>query len=251
MPFLPLHLVTALFLCSSFYLSLAIPLEGDNGILYRFSPTSGNETDELLAWAEVSYRRDAQCFPFRFSVHSVQLCGWDLRQISRSHIDIYFPHLALATAELDLLPPTLSQSASHHTIAGRTPPFPHAYRAGSASSATRRQERGDPVALPSNETFHAGYHTLDEINDFVLDLADAYPRQVSVIPLGHSGEGREMFALEITAGASASQVSHDLKSQVVLNKKGNSGNAKSPCGFLITNSQHAREIKSLFFRDMN
>jgi hypothetical protein len=176
----------------------------------------------------------------------VQLRGWDLWQISRSHVDIYFPHPALATAELQLLPPTLPQSASHHAIVSRTPPFPYADRAGSASSATRRRERGDPVAPPSNETFHAGYRTLDEINDFVRDLADAYPRQVSIIPLGHSGEGREMFALEITAGASASQVSHDLKSQVVLNKKGNSGDAKPPCGFLITGAQHAREVNFFF-----
>ena len=59
---LPLPLVFALFLYSALYFSLAIPLEGGNGILYRFSPTSSNETDELLAWAEVRYRRGAQPF---------------------------------------------------------------------------------------------------------------------------------------------------------------------------------------------
>jgi hypothetical protein len=68
MPFLSLQLAFALFLYSAFYFSLAIPLDGDKGILYRFSPTSGNETDELLAWAEVSYRRGAQCFFFFLSV---------------------------------------------------------------------------------------------------------------------------------------------------------------------------------------
>jgi hypothetical protein len=33
--------------------SWAIPLESDGGVLYRFSPTSSNETEELLGWAEV------------------------------------------------------------------------------------------------------------------------------------------------------------------------------------------------------
>jgi hypothetical protein len=60
MPFLPLPLAFALFLFSAFYFSLAIPLEDGSGILYRFSPTSSNETDELLAWAEVRYRRGAR-----------------------------------------------------------------------------------------------------------------------------------------------------------------------------------------------
>jgi hypothetical protein len=60
MPFLPLPLAFSLFLCSAFYFSLAVPLEDGNGILYRFSPTSINETDELLAWAEVRYRRGAR-----------------------------------------------------------------------------------------------------------------------------------------------------------------------------------------------
>jgi hypothetical protein len=33
--------------------SWAIPLDDDSGILYRFSPASSNETEELLSWAEV------------------------------------------------------------------------------------------------------------------------------------------------------------------------------------------------------
>ncbi|KAI9465782.1 hypothetical protein BJY52DRAFT_1113377 [Lactarius psammicola] len=164
--------------------------------------------------------------------------------MSRSHVDIYFPHRAVAAAELELLPPTLHQGFSHHAIDNYTPPCAHADCAGHASSApgsARRRVRGDPVAPPSNETFHTRYHPLDEIHDFVRDLADTYPRQVTVVPLGHSGEGREMFALEITAGASSSRGSHDPKSQVVLSKKGKPRGAKPRCGFLITGAQHARE----------
>ena len=149
----------------------------------------------------------------------------------------------MATAELGLLPPTLPESASHHAIGGRTPPCTHADCASSASGAgARRRVRGEPITPPSNETFHASYHPLDEIHDFIRDLADAYPRQVTIVPLGHSGEGREMLALEITAGASASHMSHDPKSQVVLNRKGNSGGAKPPCGFVIIGAQHSREV---------
>lgn len=164
--------------------------------------------------------------------------------MSRSHVDIYFPHPAVAAAELELLPRTLPQSVSHHPIDG------HGSSAPGAAGA-RRRERGDPVAPPSRETFHASYHTLDEIHDFVRDLADTYPQQVTVVPLGHSGEGREMFALEITAGASSSRVSHDPKSQVVLSKKGNPKGAKPPCGFLITGAQHAREVSFIFMIGTN
>jgi hypothetical protein len=66
MAFLQLPLVLGLFLYSAFYFSLAIPSGGDNGVLYRFSPTSSNETDELLAWAEVRYRLSRATF----SIHS-------------------------------------------------------------------------------------------------------------------------------------------------------------------------------------
>lgn len=33
--------------------SWAIPLNDDSGILYRFSPASSRETEQLLSWAEV------------------------------------------------------------------------------------------------------------------------------------------------------------------------------------------------------
>ena len=55
-----------------------------------------------------------------------------------------------------------------------------------------------------------------------------------------------MFALEITAGASSRDGSHDPKSQVVLsNEKGNLRGAQPRCGFLITGAQHAREVSLL------
>ncbi|KAI0300500.1 hypothetical protein B0F90DRAFT_1846663 [Multifurca ochricompacta] len=199
--------------------SRAIPLKPENGILYRFSPTSSNETDELLAWAE--------------------LREWDLWQISPSHVDIYFPHPPVAEAGLDLFPPYLLPTARHQ-IESQTPSCAHAGCIKHASSTIITERRWDLASL-SNATFHSRYHPLGEIHSFVRDLADAYPHQVSVIPLGHSGEGREMFALEITSGASGGLVSHDQNSQVMLGKKGNQNGANPRCGFLITGAQHARE----------
>ncbi|KAI0254492.1 hypothetical protein BJV78DRAFT_1184679 [Lactifluus subvellereus] len=198
----------------------AIPLENDAGILYRFTPASSDETEELLAWAE--------------------LREWDLWQIGHSHVDIYFPRPAVAEVELGLLPSHLPPTASHH-INRSTPSCMLADRVKHASSPIVNEGRRWDVVSPSNATFHSQYHPLDEINSFARDLADAYPHQVSIIPLGHSSEGREMFALEITSGASAAHVSHDQNSQVVLNKKGKQSGAKPHCGFLITGAQHARE----------
>jgi Zinc carboxypeptidase len=177
-----------------------------------------------------------------------QLRVWDLWQISHSHVDIYFPRRTVAEAELSLLPFHLSPTTSHHIDKGTTS-FTHAGTVKHASFPIVSESQHWDVASPSNATFHSQYHPLDEINTFVRDLADAHPQQVSIIPLGHSGEGREMFALEITSGGSAGHVSHDPNSQVVFDKKGKQSNAKARCGFLITGAQHAREVyfSSLIF----
>ncbi|KAH9975486.1 hypothetical protein BGW80DRAFT_1251030 [Lactifluus volemus] len=214
---LSLSLAFTLLYYSSALRSWAIPLESDGGILYRFSPTSSNETEELLAWAELRV--------------------WDLWQISHSHVDIYFPRRTVAEVELSLLPFHLSPTSSHHIDKGTT----SRTHAGTIKHASFSEDQHWDVASPSNATFHSQYHPLDEINTFVRDLANAYPQQVSIIPLGHSGEGREMFALQITSGASAGHVSHDPNSQIVFDKKGKQSNANARCGFLITGAQHARE----------
>lgn len=178
--------------------------------------------------------------------------------MSPSYVDVYFPRRAIAEAELALLPFHHLPSTSHRID-----------NKGTRSSCTtthdpRRAERGSscpPIAAtwparwdvvassPSNATFHARYHPLDEIESFVRELAAAYPQQVAIVPLGHSGEGREMFALEISSaavGASAAGArrrSHDQNSQVVLDGKGKESGAGNPrCGFLITGAQHAREV---------
>ena len=187
----------------------------------------------------------------------LQLREWDLWQMSHSYVDVYFPGRAVAEAELGHLPFQLT-STSHriHTDGGTSSctQDPRAKHTPSCSPMDDATTRWD-VASPSNATFHARYHPLDEIQSFVRDLAAAYPQQVAVVPLGHSGEGREMFALEISsvAGASAGarDGSHDQNSrQVVLDGKDGKGKEERGtgprCGFLVTGAQHAREVSIVY-----
>ena len=236
--------------------SWAIPVDDDSGILYRFSPSSSNETVELLSWAEVRYARKIVSI---YESICLQLREWDLWQMSHSYVDVHFPGRAIAEAELGHLPFELPSTSHRLDTDGRTSSCTQGSRAKHAPSCSPMADaavtRWD-VASPSNATFHARYHPLDEIESFVRDLAAAYPQQVAVVPLGHSGEGREMFALEISsaaAGASAGarDGSHDQNSrQVVLDGmdgKGKEERGAGPrCGFLVTGAQHAREVSFVY-----
>jgi len=258
----PSSIAFTFILYSAFLFSWAVPLNDDNGVLYRFHPISDNEIEELLSWAEV---RLAFVTPGKSSIILIQLHEWDLWQTSRSHVDIYFSHPDVAETELARLPFRLPPGISHRIERGirKTPSRPHAHAPSAPGPdvvAGEARVRWDVVS-PSNATFHEQYHPLGEIESFMRDLAAAYPRQVTVVRLGHSGEGREMIALEITAesssentaGASFSavaplggHVSRDQNTQVVLGNGSKSG-ADTRCGFLITGAQHAREVQSTLF----
>ena len=86
-----------------------------------------------------------------------------------------------------------------------------------------RAERaaGWDLSSLSNTTFHTAYRTIDEIGTFVKDLLNLYPNQVRLVPIGHSAENREMVALEISS---------------------NNTSVKKKSGFVITGTQHAREV---------
>ncbi|KAH8110918.1 hypothetical protein DFH11DRAFT_727843 [Phellopilus nigrolimitatus] len=83
----------------------------------------------------------------------------------------------------------------------------------------------DPWNLSSftNTTFHDAYHPLYEIDEFMEHLAALYPDRVTLFELGHSAQGREMFAMRITSGALPNAEDGPKK------------------GFVITGAQHARE----------
>jgi hypothetical protein len=59
--------------------SWAIPVDDDSGILYRFSPASSNETEELLSWAKVCLPslRQVNIWSLFFTLHSCAngICG--------------------------------------------------------------------------------------------------------------------------------------------------------------------------------
>jgi hypothetical protein len=69
------------------------------------------------------------------------------------------------------------------------------------------------------------------------ELATAHPERVSMVPLGHSSEGRELYALEIAAG----QRSHDHK---FADGRSGAETDALPLGFVVTGAQHAREVRS-------
>ena len=136
----------------------------------------------------------------------LQLCKWDLWQMTHSYLDIYFPHRAIAVAKLGLLPFRLPTGTSHHMDHVKRTPLCSCMHdlctkyMNSCSHITASEARACwDVILPSNPTFHVRYHPLDKIQSFMCDLATVYLNQVAIIPLGHSGEGRKMFALEISA----------------------------------------------------
>ena len=189
----------------------------------------------------------------------LQLREWDVWQTSHSHVDVYFPPRVIAETELGHLPFHLPPGTSHRIDGWNhdASSYTHAHAPSPPATAPTATDKADEIRIhwdvvsPSNATFHRQYHPLEEMESFVRDLAAAYPRQLSVVPLGHSGEGREMFALEIssdTLSAGGGHVSHDSNSQVqvMLGKKKGKGKPNPRCGFLITGAQHAREV-SIFF----
>ncbi|KAI0746824.1 hypothetical protein C8Q80DRAFT_1104791 [Daedaleopsis nitida] len=149
------------------------------------------------------------------------LQGWDIRDVDRaaklangeiwhagpSHVDIRF---ADTDQTLDLpLPEAGSRPLS------RPKDFAQSYGNWDITSFT-------------NTTYHAIYHPLYEIENFMEDLAVTHPTLVELVQLGHSGEGREMVGLKISKDSSSSL--HNGRSSSV--KK---------TGFVITGAQHARE----------
>jgi hypothetical protein len=192
----------------------------------------------------------------------LQLREWDVWQTSHSHVDVYFPRRVIAETELGHLPFHLPPGTSHRIDGWNhdASSYTHAHAPSPPATAPTATDKAGEIRIhwdvvsPSNATFHGQYHPLEEMESFVRDLAAAYPRQLSVVRLGHSGEGREMFALEIssdTLGAGGDHVSHDSNSsQVVLGKKKGKGRpigAHPRCGFLITGAQHAREVSIFIF----
>ena len=87
------------------------------------------------------------------------------------------------------------------------------------------------ISTPANTTYHTVYHPLNEIEEFIWDLANVHPDIVQLQYIGHSAEGREMIAMKLSK-----------PNPNVANEDDYASNAKK-AGFVITGAQHSREVR--------
>ena len=77
-----------------------------------------------------------------------------------------------------------------------------------------------------NTTFHNEYHPLYEVDEFLEHIAALFPERVTLFELGHSAEGREMYAVRISSNADTVVRGGERRK-----------------GFVISGAQHAREVR--------
>ncbi|KIP09376.1 hypothetical protein PHLGIDRAFT_126383 [Phlebiopsis gigantea 11061_1 CR5-6] len=140
----------------------------------------------------------------RVILDAAQAADVDIWHVAHDYIDLYMPSesrgaSAFSSHELEYTDHLLPSSLLH--------PHKHPFSLWNLSSL-------------SNTTFHEVYHPLGDIETFASQLLELYPRNVRVVPIGHSAENREMFALEIAKDF---------------------GSIRKKTGFVITGAQHARE----------
>lgn len=73
------------------------------------------------------------------------------------------------------------------------------------------------------------------------DLSAAHPDTVRIVGIGHSAQGREMYALEISSGPSVPDAVTGEGEYSRKRKHGGVENGK--IGFAVTGAQHAREVR--------
>jgi hypothetical protein len=102
----------------------------------------------------------------------------------------------------------------------------------------------------TNTTFHGSYHTLADVDSFTFALVEAHSDRAHLISLGHSGEGREMYALRISSGLDAggakSTSSAELmpKVKTCSRKHRESKSTKQSEGIAAADGEGAAEMKS-------
>ena len=136
----------------------------------------------------------------------------DIWQVGHDHIDVYLPPDSDRPSLFSSHELQYTDSVLHNDLFRLPQQSSQAY--WNLSSLT-------------NTTFHTAYHPLEDIHTFVKELLDLHPDNVKLVPIGHSAENREMFALEI------------FKDQRTKAKK---------TGFVITGAQHAREVCRVLYR---
>ncbi|KAJ6481437.1 peptidase M14 [Mycena vitilis] len=160
------------------------PAPAAQGILRRFTSEDRGSLSKVLRIAQT---------------HDLDI--WRISADSGSYIDIYSSPLSPP------IPDTLLSIP--HSISNISVP----------TSSPRRLQASDwDLNTLENTTFHAEYHPQSEVDTFIEKLALVHPESVTVLELGHSGEGREMLGMKISAPGKENKL-----------------------GFVVLGPQHARE----------
>jgi hypothetical protein len=130
--------------------------------------------------------------------------------MTRSHIDIY------TSSASQPLPPRLTKHPHTQTLI--TSPVPPAHPLARDWNLTSLE----------NSTFHSAYHPLFEIDEFMYQLQAEHPDLVRLVPLGHTGQGREMVGMTISREENKPPGARAFTAEKM--------------SFVITGAQHAREV---------
>ncbi|KAI0070746.1 hypothetical protein K474DRAFT_1631397 [Panus rudis PR-1116 ss-1] len=142
--------------------------------------------------------------------------GADVWQLTPAHADIFLNGSHDQQLDELLIPPaSYTDSLLPHTLLGVNQHQPPSNQWNFSSL--------------DNSTFHTIYHPLQEVEDFIQELYRQYPDLVTPVNIGHSAEGREMYALQIT------------KSKQVKRQHASQHDNARKIGFVLMGAQHARE----------
>jgi extracellular matrix protein 14 len=150
--------------------------------------------------------------------------------VTPEHIDIYFPPNATNNNNDDQLSiPPLSAHAHSTTLI----PIPRPSYSRNANDEPNPNTNWTSQP-PSTSSYHAAYHPLFEIEAFLRELAREYPGLVTLVKVGMSGEGREVWGVRVSS------------SEREDGKEGKrKGEGEGKMGFVITGAQHAREVSPI------
>ncbi|KAL4264370.1 peptidase M14 family protein [Pleurotus pulmonarius] len=199
----PFHIVFQLltFIVPTFA-ALWAPKESESQIPFHSQP-SDNKYEGAL-WRFKAENQDI----FEWTLQVAQDYSLDVWGASEHFVDIYTAGDSVIPKALLSVPHTTSNLSTTVQIPPR-------------DSYTSAIDRWNLTSL-ENTTYHAAYHPSWEIDEFMHTLAELYPDEVTILRLGHTAMGREIYGM---------QISHSTKSS----------SSKAKPGFLITGAQHARE----------
>ncbi|KLO18288.1 hypothetical protein SCHPADRAFT_936357 [Schizopora paradoxa] len=204
---------TALQLLSVLFTVSAFPLEQEAELIQHALGLSkpSLRPDRTAQSVHSRYRFEADAL--EEVIGFVERNNFDVWQLTPSYVDLHTQQV-----EIPKLPDFLSPEQVSITYEDDQRLFPDDIE------PYRRLQATESFPPLTNSTFHDNYRPLDEIDVFIKDLASSqFPHaSTSLVELGHSAEGREMYGLKI--------VSADTGFKKTEKKS-----------FVISGAQHARE----------